>query len=113
MHIWRMLLLSELQKAEATEMMAAYATGSPVPAPFNFQDKVANHDLDAKGLRLFCEPKGSDAEFALKAVDRLGLSARGYHRVLKAARTIADLEQSEKISVPYLMEALSYRALFK
>jgi magnesium chelatase family protein len=39
------------------------------------------------------------------------LSARGYHRVLKVARTIADLDGAESIVRPYLAEALAYRAL--
>ena len=43
------------------------------------------------------------------AFSRLGLSARAYHRVLKTARTIADLEEAELISPLHLSEALSYR----
>ncbi len=43
------------------------------------------------------------------AQSRLNLSARGYHRVLRVARTIADLADSEQISTTHLTEALSYR----
>ncbi|HAV4998803.1 TPA: magnesium chelatase, partial [Acinetobacter nosocomialis] len=43
------------------------------------------------------------------AQQRLNLSARAYHRVLRVARTIADLSQSEMIQSPHLTEALSYR----
>jgi magnesium chelatase family protein len=45
------------------------------------------------------------------AVDKFDLSARGYFRVLKVARTIADLEGVEKISSPHVQEALQYRSL--
>lgn len=48
-----------------------------------------------------------------KAVEDLGLSARGYHRVLRIARTIADMEQAANIQVSHLAEALSYRATSK
>ena len=43
------------------------------------------------------------------AMQRLGLSARSYHRVLKLARTIADLEGSDDIAAPHVAEALQYR----
>ena len=55
-------------------------------------------------------PVSADARALLhSAADRLALSARGYHRVLKVARTIADLEQSAEIAPPHIGEALRYR----
>ena len=45
----------------------------------------------------------------VKAAERFGLSARGYHRVLRVARTIADLAGEEAVRKPHLAEALSYR----
>ncbi len=46
-----------------------------------------------------------------KAMDRLKLSARAYHRILKLARTIADISNSERIETPHLTEAISYCSL--
>jgi magnesium chelatase family protein len=45
----------------------------------------------------------------LKAAEKFGLSARAYHRVLKLARTLADLAGSEKVDRPHVAEALGYR----
>jgi magnesium chelatase family protein len=67
---------------------------------------VSGRWLDANGL---IDP---DARALLQtAADRLGLSARGYHRVLKVARTIADLEQSSSVGSPHIAEALRYRPI--
>lgn len=71
-----------------------------------------NHDLSAKQLDTVCALSENDTRFLQTAVERLGLSARGYHRILKVARTLADLEHSAAISKRHLTEALSYRALF-
>ncbi|WP_430460691.1 YifB family Mg chelatase-like AAA ATPase [Thalassolituus sp. LLYu03] len=58
-----------------------------------------------------CRLESSDSDWLLTALERLQLSARGFHRVLKLARTIADMEAAECIQRPHLMEALGYRSL--
>lgn len=71
----------------------------------------ANAQMGAGEVKKFCR-LDHDSELLLKeAFKRLHLSARGYDRVLKVARTIADIEGSEKISVRNLAEALQYRSL--
>jgi magnesium chelatase family protein len=55
--------------------------------------------------------KSADRKLLDKAMIKLGLSARGYYKILKVARTIADIENSEKIETHHLSEALGYRRL--
>jgi len=58
-----------------------------------------------------CTLISDDREWLLGAIERLNLSARAYHRVLKIARTIADLQHKDWIERPHLLEALSYRTI--
>ena len=69
-----------------------------------------NAAAPAKVLEEIAQPDGSGQALLRDAADVMRLSARGYHRVLKVARTIADLDGSEPIGRMHLAEALSYRA---
>lgn len=60
-------------------------------------------------IQRYCELQRNEKEFIKKYVDSGKLSIRGYHRVLKVARTIADMEQSSTLSLPHLAEAAAYR----
>ncbi|MCC7321686.1 MAG: YifB family Mg chelatase-like AAA ATPase [Rubellimicrobium sp.] len=74
----------------------------------------ARSNADAEG-RLLDEVAAPDAEgraLLARAAERMGLSARGYHRVLRVARTIADLDDSADVHRPHVAEALSYRLAF-
>jgi magnesium chelatase family protein len=71
----------------------------------------ANAHMRAREIREFCRVgAGSDA-LLRTAITRLGLSARAYHRVLKIARTLADLEGVEEIGTAHVAEAIQYRSL--
>ncbi|RJG12904.1 ATP-binding protein [Pseudomonas cavernicola] len=69
----------------------------------------ANAFLDLPGLRQHCALVSSDQTWLESACERLGLSLRSAHRVLKVARTLADLEQLDAIGRAHLAEALQYR----
>lgn len=68
-----------------------------------------NADIEGKLLETHATPDSDGKELLLMAADRFGLSARGYHRVLRVARTIADLDGEAGIHRPHVAEALSYR----
>ena len=70
-----------------------------------------NAQMGPQQIRRFCPVSAPCDEILRAAIDRLGLSARAYHRVLKVARTIADLEGAESIRPAHITEAVQYRTL--
>ncbi|MBK8452893.1 MAG: YifB family Mg chelatase-like AAA ATPase [Thiofilum sp.] len=75
------------------------------------RQQVLNHQLAGKALDNYCALSDKDKQLLSSAMERFKLSARAYHRILKVARTIADLAQSEGIKTTHLSEALSYRVM--
>jgi magnesium chelatase family protein len=71
----------------------------------------ANADLQPREIREHCRIAAAGEQLLRTAVQRLGLSARAYHRVLRIARTIADLAGADRIDTGHLAEAIQYRAL--
>jgi magnesium chelatase family protein len=71
----------------------------------------ANTMLENKELDVFCMLSESNYQLLEPAISRFGLSARAYHRILKVARTIADLANSDRIQTAHLSEAIGYRRL--
>jgi magnesium chelatase family protein len=69
----------------------------------------ANAEMRVPDVRRFCELDGSGANLLKGAVERLGLSARAFHRCLRLARTIADLAGEERISSVHIAEAVQYQ----
>jgi magnesium chelatase family protein len=74
------------------------------------QDK-ANAQLSVTEIDTLCTPDEHGIALLQQAINRLNLSARAYHRVLKVARTIADLEESTDIATKHIAEAVQYRRL--
>ena len=70
-----------------------------------------NAALNSRELRRDCELRDRDHALLERALDKLGLSARSYHRILRVARTIADLAGADAIAAPHLGEAIQYRRL--
>ncbi len=70
-----------------------------------------NARMNGRQARRFCALPAAAAALLSAAVARLGLSARGHDRLLKVARTIADLDAADQIAVEHLAEAIQYRSL--
>jgi len=62
-------------------------------------------------IRRHCALDSALGDLLQQAMEQLSLSARAYDRILKVARTIADLADAEKIESPHLLEAIQYRSL--
>lgn len=72
-----------------------------------------NAKLNSKEAALFCKLKPNDALFLETTLNKLGLSIRAWHRILKVSRTIADLKQQQQIEKIDIIEAISYRSMDK
>ena len=70
-----------------------------------------NSQMDASQIEKYCSLLPKDKDVLRSAFDRMELSARAYHKILKLARTAADLAGEEQISLKHLLEVLQYRSL--
>ena len=68
-----------------------------------------NADAEGALLEEIAAPDAEGRAFLLKAADKFGLTARGYHRILRVARTIADLEGAADVRKAHIAEAVSFR----
>lgn len=73
---------------------------------------VANAQLTTQAIDRHCRPDAAGEAMLAKAMERLNLSARAYHRILRVARTIADLAGAEQIMTTHLAEAIQFRRAF-
>ena len=76
-----------------------------------FQDVHCNAMMTEKMIHQFAEPDAASLDMLRMAMERLKLSARAYSRILKVARTIADLDGSENVQTKHIAEAIGYRNL--
>jgi magnesium chelatase family protein len=88
--------------ARARGIQAARYAGTPVHI---------NSELTGSALEEHCRLSQAEHSFLEQAVQKLGLSARAYTRVLRIARTIADLEGADQLAVQHLAEAINYRSM--
>jgi magnesium chelatase family protein len=76
------------------------------------QSKIhANDQMGAREIKRYCSVKDDADRLLETAINKLGLSARAYSRVLKVGRTIADLAGSENIEAAHIAVAIQYRSL--
>jgi magnesium chelatase family protein len=77
----------------------------------NSKGLFSNAHMGSKDIGKYCQIKADSEKLLKAAIAKFGLSARAYDRILKVARTVADLEAAEDILPHHLSEAIQYRAL--
>jgi magnesium chelatase family protein len=80
-------------------------------ARFQGERQKLNGRLSPRQIRRYCRLESGAAGLLKAAMEEMGLSARAHDKILRVARTIADLDQSESIREPHLAEAINYRTL--
>ena len=106
--------LIKLKKGDSSSVIRARVEAARVVqharfAPLNKPNILINADMGPAEVQEFCVLDSAGANLMRAAMQQMNLSARGYHRTLKLARTIADLAGSEKVEMYHLTEALQYR----
>jgi len=92
--------------------IAARVTAARARQTARFADHPAlrvNADLEGKALEDHATPDPEGRDLVARVAERMGLTARGYHRILRVARTIADLDASATVRKPHVAEAVSFR----
>lgn len=80
-------------------------------ARFEESDITTNSDVSGGQIQSVANPTSEALDLLVKAADRFGLSARGYHRILRVALTIADLDGADRVDVGHVAEACGYRGI--
>ncbi len=106
----------QLELVKAVKGESTAAIGARVERAYQIQiarQGKPNAKLEPADIDVLCVPNEAGEALLKNAILRLGLSARAYHRVLKVARTIADLAGVEKIETGHIAEAIQYRRMDK
>jgi magnesium chelatase family protein len=100
------------QSASYEETSATVKQRAVVARELQFErQQCLNQHLDNRQINSLCRIQDQDIDYLENAIEQLGLSARAFHRVIKLARTIADLDRRPTIERQDIAEALSYRKL--
>lgn len=106
--------LTETRKAESSVEIRKRVTAAREIQTQRYKELDSIHynaQMSSKQVRIYCELDEASLHLLKTAMERLNLSARAYDRILKVARTIADLEASEKVVSNHIAEAIQYRSL--
>ncbi len=106
--------LSEMRKSEKSKEVRKRVIAAREIQEKRFEEATnihANAQMNSKQLREYCQVGKEGMELLKTAMEKLGLSARAYDRILKVARTIADLDAAKDINNDHLSEAIQYRSL--
>ncbi len=101
--------LSRMKPGEPSQEIGARVLAARQCQYQRLRDGVVNAHMSTSQLEQYARPDSEGLKLLDTAMVRFGLSARTYHRVLKVARTIADLENSKQVSTKHIAEALQYR----
>ncbi len=106
-------IVSRETKAETSAAVRARVDAARVVQRARFaKDKIlCNAQMNNRLIEKYCAPDAQANALLKQAFKKLNLSARAYHRILKVARTIADLDASESIGVSHVAEAIQYRSV--
>ncbi|RYD71548.1 MAG: ATP-binding protein, partial [Sphingobacteriales bacterium] len=106
--------LASSRETEKSELIRARVIKAREIQDQRFADKADLHynaQMSPKMVRKVCQISEAGTTLLKSAMERLGLSARAYDRILKVARTIADLDGSESVELEHLAESINYRSL--
>ncbi len=106
--------LSELKESETSEKVRERVMKARQFQELRFKEidgVYCNAQMSSKQMRIFAQIDKASSELLKNAMQRLNLSARAYDRIIKVARTIADLDDSENIQSNHIAESINYRNL--